>query len=151
MNRREFLRGAAVTTAVSVVSTGYAASGQAKKPHVLILMSDQHKRSCMGAYGDKVANTPTLDRLAGESVRFTNAYCTNPAHVWALECVNLVGLGRKKNETLGVRRSPSVRMIPEKRYVYRPHCYADCGRHHCLDGRLGTSSGFNLPTMPSFS
>lgn len=78
MNRREFLRGVAVTTAASVGSTAYAASGQAKKPNVLILMSDQHKRSCMGAYGDKVAKTPNLDRLAGESVRFTNAYCTNP-------------------------------------------------------------------------
>jgi choline-sulfatase len=32
----------------------------------------------MGAYGDKVAKTPNLDHLAGESVRFTNAYCTNP-------------------------------------------------------------------------
>jgi choline-sulfatase len=32
----------------------------------------------MGAYGDKVARTPNLDRLAAESVRFTNAYCTNP-------------------------------------------------------------------------
>lgn len=41
-------------------------------------MSDQHKRSCMGAYGDPVARTPNLDRLAGQSVRFTDAYCTNP-------------------------------------------------------------------------
>jgi choline-sulfatase len=56
-----------------------AASGQVKKPNILILLSDQHKRfSCMGAYGDEVAKTPNLDRLAAQSVRFTNAYCTNP-------------------------------------------------------------------------
>ena len=42
------------------------------------IMSDRHKRSCMGAYGDNVARTPNLDRLAEESVRFTGAYCTNP-------------------------------------------------------------------------
>src|SRR5882724_6377943 len=47
-------------------------------PNVLILMSDQHKRSCMGAYGDTVAHTPNLDALANQSVRFTSAYCSNP-------------------------------------------------------------------------
>lgn len=78
MNRRDFLRGAAVTTAASMSGSLYAAGDQAKRPNVLILMSDQHKRSCMGAYGDMVAKTPNLDRLAAGSVRFTNAYCTNP-------------------------------------------------------------------------
>lgn len=29
-----------------------------------------------GAYGDKTARTPNLDRLATEGVRFTNAFCT---------------------------------------------------------------------------
>ena len=41
-------------------------------------MSDQHKRSCMGAYGDVATRTPNLDALAGRSVRFANAYCNNP-------------------------------------------------------------------------
>lgn len=78
MNRRDFLRSAAMTTAVSMSGKVHASGKQAKKPNVLILMSDQHKRSCMGAYGDKVAKTPNLDRLAETGVRFTNAYCTNP-------------------------------------------------------------------------
>src|ERR1700744_6798179 len=78
MNRRNFLRGAAMATAASMSGSVYAKEKQPRKPNILILMSDQHKRSCMGAYGDKVAKTPNLDRLAAESVRFTNAYCTNP-------------------------------------------------------------------------
>jgi choline-sulfatase len=52
--------------------------GKRTRPNVLILMSDQHKRSCMGVAGDRVAITPNLDKLARQSVRFTNAYCTNP-------------------------------------------------------------------------
>jgi choline-sulfatase len=32
----------------------------------------------MGVAGDSVARTPNLDKLAGESVRFTQAYCPNP-------------------------------------------------------------------------
>ena len=41
-------------------------------------MSDQHKRTCLGVAGDKTAITPNLDHLASESIRFTDAYCTNP-------------------------------------------------------------------------
>ena len=78
MDRRDFLRSAALTTAASMGLARRATGEQVKRPNVLILMSDQHKRSCMGAYGDKVARTPNLDRLAEKSVRFTNAYCTNP-------------------------------------------------------------------------
>ncbi len=45
---------------------------------MLIIMSDQHKRDCLGAAGDRVARTPNLDALAGSGVRFTSAYCSNP-------------------------------------------------------------------------
>jgi len=55
-----------------------AVSGKLRRPNVILLMSDEHRRNCMGAAGDPVAKTPNLDRLAGESVRFTSAYCTNP-------------------------------------------------------------------------
>jgi choline-sulfatase len=85
MNRRSFLTSALAagcTAAGSAAAPGSVlqmASGTASPPpNVLLLMSDQHKRSCMGAYGDRVAKTPHLDALAGESVRFTNAYCNNP-------------------------------------------------------------------------
>jgi choline-sulfatase len=49
-----------------------------RRKNVLIVMSDQHKRDCLGAAGDRVAHTPNLDKLAGESIRFTSAYCSNP-------------------------------------------------------------------------
>jgi len=49
-----------------------------RRPNVLLLMSDEHRRTCMGAAGDTVARTPNLDRLATSSVRFSSAYCTNP-------------------------------------------------------------------------
>lgn len=46
--------------------------------NVLILMSDEHTRSVMGAYGNRLAHTPTLDRLASRGVRFDNAYTPSP-------------------------------------------------------------------------
>ena len=83
MNRRSFLSkaisgAAAATLAPKISGSVGIPPAVSKRPNVLLLMSDQHKRSCMGAYGDPVARTPNLDRLAGQSVRFTDAYCTNP-------------------------------------------------------------------------
>lgn len=46
--------------------------------NVLILMSDEHTRSVMGAYGNALAQTPALDRLAADGVRFDNAYTPSP-------------------------------------------------------------------------
>ena len=83
MNRRNFLASAiaggwTVTSSVSSRAQSPRTQAAGKPPNVLLLMADQHKRSCMGAYGDRVARTPHLDRLAAGSVRFDNAYCTNP-------------------------------------------------------------------------
>ncbi len=48
------------------------------RPNILLIMSDQHHAGIMGCAGDGVAVTPNLDRLAGEGVRFSNAYCSFP-------------------------------------------------------------------------
>ncbi len=46
--------------------------------NMLIIMSDEHTRSVMGAYGNPLAHTPTLDSLAAQGVRFDNAYTPSP-------------------------------------------------------------------------
>ena len=46
--------------------------------NVLLIMSDEHRRDVMGAYGNAVAHTPNLDTLAGRGIRFDNAYCNFP-------------------------------------------------------------------------
>ena len=79
MNRRTVLRHGMLLAASTVMKrVGVAQPVPANAPNVLLIMADQHKRSCMGAYGDKVARTPNLDALAAKSVRFTDAYCANP-------------------------------------------------------------------------
>ncbi|MEW7009939.1 sulfatase-like hydrolase/transferase [Lentilitoribacter sp. EG35] len=49
-----------------------------KRPNILFLFSDQHNQKMSGCYGDKVVQTPNIDRLAAEGVRFDNAYCPSP-------------------------------------------------------------------------
>jgi len=38
------------------------------KQNVIVIMSDEHTRSVMGAYGNPLAQTPTLDKLANAGV-----------------------------------------------------------------------------------
>ncbi|MBV8833560.1 MAG: sulfatase-like hydrolase/transferase, partial [Acidobacteriaceae bacterium] len=68
-----------LAAALSATQCAWSGQGANDRPkNVLLIMSDQHKRDCLGAAGDPVAHTPNLDELARTSVRFTDAYCTNP-------------------------------------------------------------------------
>lgn len=49
----------------------------AQRPHVLLVICDQMQNQRLGVV-DPVAFTPALDRLAGEGVRFSHVYCSNP-------------------------------------------------------------------------
>jgi len=53
-------------------------SPPADSPNVLFIISDQHKQSVTGCYGDPLVRTPNIDRLAADGVRFDNAYCQAP-------------------------------------------------------------------------
>ncbi|MBN1808025.1 MAG: sulfatase-like hydrolase/transferase [Planctomycetes bacterium] len=46
--------------------------------NVLFIISDQHKRSVAGCYGNALASTPNIDRLARSGTVFDNAYCPSP-------------------------------------------------------------------------
>jgi len=49
-----------------------------KKPNLVVIMTDQHRRDCVGAYGDNGPRTPNLDRLAAEGVVFDRFYSACP-------------------------------------------------------------------------
>ncbi len=46
--------------------------------NLLIIMSDEHQRNGIGCYGNRLVQTPNLDRLAARGVRFSNAYTNCP-------------------------------------------------------------------------
>lgn len=48
------------------------------RPNILLVFTDQHRLSAVGAYGDTPCRTPNIDRLAAEGVRFETAYTTCP-------------------------------------------------------------------------
>lgn len=47
------------------------------RPNILFIMTDDHASHAMSCYGSKINQTPNLDRIANEGMRFTNSFCTN--------------------------------------------------------------------------
>ncbi len=60
------------TTVLFLVSAVFAS--EAEKPNVLLLLVDDLKPT-LGCYGDEVAVSPNIDRLAEMGTRFELAYC----------------------------------------------------------------------------
>ncbi|HXZ34548.1 MAG TPA: sulfatase-like hydrolase/transferase, partial [Thermodesulfobacteriota bacterium] len=52
--------------------------GAEKRPNILFILSDDHRWDAMGNMGHPFIQTPSLDRLAKEGVRFNNAFVTTP-------------------------------------------------------------------------
>jgi choline-sulfatase len=50
----------------------------AARPNLLYIHSDQHNPLVLGCAGDKLIETPNLDRLAAEGVLFSGVYCSSP-------------------------------------------------------------------------
>lgn len=48
-----------------------------KRPNILFIMSDDHSERAISAYGSQLIETPNIDRIAAEGVRFENSFVTN--------------------------------------------------------------------------
>lgn len=79
MKRREFLRLAGAGAAAAALPRLAFSAEQARGDDLNVLfITAEDLRPFMGCYGDTVAHTPNLDRLASRGVRFANAHCQFP-------------------------------------------------------------------------
>jgi len=47
------------------------------KPNIVFIISDDHAYQAIGAYGNSIAHTPNIDRIAKEGAIFKNSFVTN--------------------------------------------------------------------------
>ena len=66
-----------ITTIVGVIFFQLNGDAQNDKPNILWITSEDNS-PFLGCYGDAFATTPTLDKLAAEGFRYTNAYANCP-------------------------------------------------------------------------
>jgi arylsulfatase A-like enzyme len=64
-------------TWVLLASPGLSFAQTATKPNIIFIFSDDHAYQAIGAYGNKYAKTPNIDRLAREGALLTNNLVTN--------------------------------------------------------------------------
>jgi len=55
-------------------------------PNILIYFVDELRADALGCYGHPFVQTPTLDRMARDGVRFTRAYSNCPLCIPARNC-----------------------------------------------------------------
>jgi len=82
LNRRGFLKTmglGAAALAVPRFVRGGAAAAKGRLPNIVIILTDDQGYADVGVFGAKGFETPNLDRLAGEGIRFTNFYVAAPS------------------------------------------------------------------------
>jgi iduronate 2-sulfatase len=134
-------------TVVALVWTPLALQA-AERPNVLLLLVDDLKPA-LGCYGDKLAKTPNLDRLAANGMRIDLAYCNQavcaPSRFTLMlgshsTSTGLYGLGSELREIL-----PDAITMPQYffKHGYRTESLGKI--FHIGHGNLGDPASFNVP------
>ena len=77
VSRREFLASAAVTS-LGAKAMAQSPSKRSDRPNIIFILADDLGWGDLSCYGRPDFETPNIDRLAKEGVRFTNGYSAAP-------------------------------------------------------------------------
>jgi len=61
---------------VATPAAGAEPSPPVARPNVVLIVADDHGTDALGCYGNPVIQTPHLDALARDGIRFSQAFCT---------------------------------------------------------------------------
>ena len=141
MDRRAFLL-TIILAVARVASQGrsvLAADGAGKKPNFLIILADDMGFSDLGCYGGEI-ETPQLDRLAADGLRFTQFY--NTARCWPTRSCILSGYYAQQ-----IRMDPPkgrlpdwARLLPHDLKPLGYRCY-HAGKWHVLGAPKPVADG----------
>ena len=63
--------------ALSLASCANQKKEETKRPNIIFMMTDDHTTQAMSCYGGNLIQTPNMDRIANEGIRFDNCYAVN--------------------------------------------------------------------------
>jgi arylsulfatase A-like enzyme len=67
-----------ICSLAAIPLTAFPQSGKQEKPNVIFILLDDYGYTDLGCYGSKFYETPNIDRLAKQGLRFTQAYAACP-------------------------------------------------------------------------
>lgn len=104
VNRRQFLASAAA-------AAPFWQRAAAERPNIVLILADDLGYGDLGCYGQTRIQTPNLDRMAAEGIRFTSAYAGSTVCAPS-RCSLMTGLHTGHARTRG-NRSPDLPLRPE--------------------------------------
>ena len=82
MNRRRFLQTMGLAAAATIQfprgATAASPALRGRRPNIVFIMADDIGYGDLGCYGQKLIQTPNIDKLAAEGLLFTQAYAGGP-------------------------------------------------------------------------
>ncbi len=159
-SRRHFLRQAACLAAWPFAYPLYTANGsnQQSRPNIVFILADDLGYGDVGCYGCPDIDTPALDRLATEGVRFTSFYANAPEctptrtalltgryqqRVGGLECAIGIGNVGRYDDAIRLRETHDLGLPVEETSIAR--MLKDAGYRTALAGK------WHLGYEPKFS
>ncbi len=111
----------------------FFAFGQTQRANLLFLCSDQHQTAAAGCYGSHVAQTPHIDEIASEGVRFNHTYCNSPVCVPSRGSI-ITGVHPHKHGAK-ILRDPLPNEARTVAHYFKDHGYATAaiGKMHFVD------------------
>jgi arylsulfatase A-like enzyme/Flp pilus assembly protein TadD len=155
--RRRWVR-ACSAAAIAVAAVCAARCGRAARPadaglapgalrgfNVLLVTIDTLRADHVGAYGSALGLTPTIDRLAGEGLRFAVAHAhvpmTLPSHTTIMTGLYPVANGVHDNGSFRFDGAKPTLAGALKRAGYRTGAFVGA---FVLDARFGLNAGFDV-------
>ena len=77
-SRRDVLKSMVILAAVLSAPNALFAKETQDRPNIILFISDDHGWADSGAYGDHIVQTPNINRLAKQGMRFDSAFAASP-------------------------------------------------------------------------
>ncbi len=77
MDRRDFLGAAAAGALSSLIATASHAASK-RKPNIVLVLVDDMGQHQIGCYGNPFYETPNIDKIAAQGIKFTHGYAAAP-------------------------------------------------------------------------
>jgi arylsulfatase A-like enzyme len=118
---------------------GIPSSIVAARPNILFLFADDQRYDALGCAGHPIVQTPAIDRLAAQGVRFSNAHVTT-AVCWVSRAVVLTGQWVRTH----ARREAVPQVLPESLSTIFPEMLRQAGY------RTGHYGKWHMMAPPGF-